>query len=288
MSITLGIGTRGRFDNLKRTVTETLANITRADTRIVILADLDDAPTIDRLEELPESEHLITCVRPREDSRGEKCARVLTVAPADVYIVGHDCASLLTPGWDQHFQDGFELLPDGIGVINAVMANASFPGIQGPTAKWVEKLGYIYNPEYPFWFIDHELDDIARMTGRTMFVDVLYEHQSRRPGKTLRLRHLDFWTRYFDCMTMERRQKAWDILDAPDFIAPYWHKKILKTQCLMVEARSFNINHNVRMNAEAIERDRGEPGEPDAGYMRLLRAAEDKLINLGFAQRVAA
>jgi hypothetical protein len=288
MSITLAIGTRGRFDNLKRTVSETLANVTRDDTRIVVLADLDDAPTIDRLEELPESENLIVCVRPREDSRGEKCDRVLTVAPADVYIVGHDCASLMTPGWDQLFQDGFELLPDGIGVINAVMANASFPGIQGPTAKWVEKLGHIYNHEYPFWFIDHELDDLARMTGRTMFVDVEYEHQARRPGKTLRLRHLEFWTRYFDCMTWERRKKAWDIIDGNDFIAPWWQKKILKSQHVMVEARSLNINHHVRQNAGAIEQQRGEEGEPDDGYMRLLRAAEDKLIDLGFAQRVAA
>jgi hypothetical protein len=288
MSVTLIIATRHRPLELKRTLEETLPNAARVDSVVLICADEDDQETRAILPDLPKDPRLRVSVRPREDSRGEKYDRALTEAPADVYLVGHDCASITSPGWDDKVMEGFHLLPDGIGVINGPMSNASFPGLHGPTAKLVAKLGYIYNHEYPFWFVDHELDDIARIIGRGAFVECTYENRVRRPGKTLRLRHLEFWTRYFDCMTGERRQKAFAILDGGDFCAPPWLKAILKSQAQMVEARSFQINHSVRQSAKAIEAARGEEGEPDAGYLRLLRAAEDKLVRLGFAKRAAA
>ena len=62
--------------------------------------------------------------------------------------------------------------------------NAIEFGYQAPTAGLVAKLGYIYNPEYPFWFVDHELDDICRMIGRYVCVDVDVSTAPLRPSKT--------------------------------------------------------------------------------------------------------
>jgi hypothetical protein len=289
MRLTLIIGTRGRPDALLASVKTTLANVRRGDTRVLLCVDLDDAVTLDALHRLPADERLIVSAKAREDSRGEKCGRAFTEAPADLYAVGHDCTPILTPGFDQIIAQCAETcFPDGIGVVNSPMANASFPIMQTITAKLAQKLGYIYNPAYPFWFIDHELDDIARMLGRNPYVEIEIEHLSTRPAKTLRLRDLDFWTRYMDLTTVERRQLVHAIIDGEDFIAPPHVKAVLKAAHPAIEARSFNINHSVRSQAGIIEAQRGERGPPDPGYQRLKYAAEEKLIAMGVAQRVAA
>lgn len=285
MSLTYIVGTRGRPNELITSVATTFENMVRDDTKMLICVDSDDLATIDVFDRLPLDPRVIVSIKHREDSRGEKCGRALTEAPGSIYMVGHDCNPVLTHGWDQIVYEASGLFPDGIGVVNTRMANASFPVMQGITSKLVEKLGYIYNPEYPFWFIDHEMDDFARMLGRNPYVDVHVEQ--RRPGTTLRLRDVAFWAQYFDAMTLERRAKMHAIIDGDDFIAPGWMKGILKTAHPPIEARSLWINKQVRQTATSIEASRGQQG-PDDGYQRLLHAAEEKLIAMGLATRVAA
>lgn len=277
MSLTINIATRGRPELLLKTANHTYPNISRKDTTLMVSVDDDDQATIDCLAELPQDPRVIVSVAPREESRGEKYDRALTVAPADIYLPAVDCAPFLTPGFDQIIVDAAKVFPDGIGCVYTPMVNASFPGLQAPTAKLVEKLGYIYNHEYPFWFIDHELDDICRMIGRFVFADVHFEPRPWRPGTTIRLRDLEFWTAYFDMMALERRAKARAIINGPDFIAPDWHKKILCNSYQVVEARSKNINSGVRANAATIEAQRGDKNPPDEGYLRAKARAEQKL-----------
>jgi hypothetical protein len=155
------------------------------------------------------------------------------------------------------------------------MANASFPAMQAVTQKWVDVVGYIYNPAYPFWFIDHELDDLCRMTGRYVFSPGFQvEHMSRRPGKTIRLRDLSFWCDYYDLAKFRRRALAHKVIDALD--CPKWQKKVMRTWHAPVEARSDWIHNSIRPNASIIEQQRGEGGEPDPGYLRAFdRARQD-------------
>ena len=160
------------------------------------------------------------------------------------------------------------------------MVNASFPGLQAPTAKLVEKLGWIYNHEYPFWFIDHELDDICRMIGRFVFANVKFEPAPYRPGTTIRLRDLEFWTAYYDLMSIERRAKAREIIMSKDFQSPQWLKEVLANSYQVVESRSRHINAGVRQNAKAIEAQRGDKGPPDEGYLIAKGKAEAKLSEL--------
>lgn len=280
MSLTLIFATRERPNDILRTLAATLPNVEREDTKVLVCADMDDSATCDALFSHADL-RVVLSVEKREDSRGEKYDRALRAAPGSIYLVGHDCAPILTPGFDQIILDKAErCFPDGIGVVNTPMANASFPGLQAMTARFVEKMGYIYSHEYPFWFIDHEIDDIARMIGRDPFVEVEVEIGPRRPGRTLRLRELKFWTTYFNAMTIERRRKAHDIINGDDFLAPQWLKEIALSWHPKTEARSLWINNGVFHDAEAIERDRGEQGEPDEGYRRLRTGAEAKLMRV--------
>lgn len=274
------IATRGRPEKLLETVRHTALNMSRDDTKLLICVDDDDQPTIDALPSLRMCDERITVsVKPREDSRGEKYDRALKEAKADVYLPAVDCAPILTPAWDQKIINVARLYEDGICCVHTPMVNAGGfpPALQAFTAKWVEKIGYIYNYEYPFWFIDHEADDMARLMCRYLPVQIEVSTAPMRPKKTHRLRDLVFWTTYYDEMTLERRKKAHAIVMSEDFQASPVDKLAILNNYVVTEQRSYGINAWVRANAAAIEKDRGEEGPPDPGYLRALKRAETKL-----------
>jgi hypothetical protein len=280
LKLTFNIGARARPEKLLKTVEASLATAVRPDTTFLICLDDDDESMRPILDRFPKDPRILISVKPREDSRGEKYDRCFTEAPADVYLLGVDHSQLLTKGWDQIILDAAALFPDGIGVINGPMNNMSFPKLQAITHKLATMIGHTYNWDYPFWFIDHELDDIARMIGRYVFVDIEIDTTTLRAGnRTQRMRDLKFWTSYFYTFNTYRRELANRIINSPEFIAPDWEKKMLSTWHHPVEARSNFINQEVYNDAENLERDHGANGEPpDPGYIRLMKAAAEKAV----------
>ncbi len=168
------------------------------------------------------------------------------------------------------------------------MCDELVPMLQAPTAKYVEMVGYTYSPEYPFWFVDHEMADMAWMIGRINFADVEVT-QEKRPDNTHRMRDLEFWAKYYEFMALDRRNKARGIINSPDFQAPDWFKEQLSNWHPLVEMRSRARNQRVISNAKAMEADRGEQGPPDEGYIRAKLRAEKRLLDLyNTALRAAA
>jgi hypothetical protein len=286
-TLTMVIATRGRPELLQYTIEETLKHVQDPATHILVCIDSDDPATLRRLEMLPQDDRITYSVKPREDSRGEKYDRALTEAPASVYLPAVDCAPIVTPGWDKIILEKAALFPDGIGVIRTPFINGVFPpALQAVTAGFVERLGYIYNPEYPFWFIDHEIHDIARLIGRYLEAPIEVLTAPTRPAKTIRLRDVAFWATYYDRMAVVRRAKARKIIDALDD-AP--HVKAHLRDCYHgIENEARSINEHVRRNAAAIEAQRGESGPPDEGYLRAKQRAELKLARLFEALKAAA
>lgn len=277
MSLTIIIPTRGRPSLLQRTLETSLPNVKRDDTKILVCADEDDPLTLDCLSMLPKDGRMSISIKPREDSRAEKYDRALIEAPADIYLPTVDCASLLTPGFDDIIVEKAKLFPDGIGCVYTEMANASFPKLQGITARLIEKLGYMYCPDYPFWFIDHDMDDICRMIGRYICTDIVLENASMRTAKTHRLRDLEFWVNFFDLSTPRRIKLAASVVNSPDFDCPAWQKEMVNTWHNVVAARSWYISCGVVGAAKQIEESRGNEGPPDEGYVRLKAKAEIKM-----------
>lgn len=277
MKLTMNIITRGRPTELLNTVQNTLPHVKREDTIMMISVDDDDQLVIDCLGDLPQDDRIKISIKPREDSRGEKYDRALVEHPADLYLAAVDCAPITTPGWDEMMIEAAEKFPDGIGCVYTPMSNYYFPGLQAPTAKLVEKMGWIYNHAYPFWFIDHELDDICRMIGRFSFVDVSFVN-AVRPATTIRMHNLEFWVHYFNAHVAERVGLAHKIIDSPDFMDEPWRKEMLKTQSVITTLRSTLINLNVLEHHKVIEDQRGDrtPIQDDPGYLRILEKAKAK------------
>lgn len=278
MKLTVNMMTRGRPLIAAECIRQTLPNIVRDDTVFMLLVDDDDGPTIDALQKFKDDPRVLLSVKPREDTRGEKYDRALIEAPADVYLPTCDYAPILTKGFDQSVIDAAALFPDGIGVVYSRMGNMTFPNYQGMTARLVEKIGYIYPPWFPFWFIDHWMDDLAHLIGRISYADMYVDHHTLATGKTIGLRDLEFWTWLFDAGKLKRRAQARAIIDGSDFIEPEWRKELLRRHHPLTEQRSFAINQLVRQNIKAIEAIRGGVGgAPDERYERI-KARADLLI----------
>ncbi len=155
-----------------------------------------------------------------------------------------DYAPHATPGFDNAILEAASILPDGIGVIYNHMANLSFPQINAVTHRLTELMGGIYPKLYPYWFVDHHLDVVAKMIDRIVAVDVELD-TSRRPG-TMDAREPGWWATFFDAMAPARRAQAKRIMEAPDYEEPEWRKQMLMSRWHLIEQVSKRANDFLR------------------------------------------
>lgn len=278
MKLTINIATRGRPEIVADTVRRMAPHMALPNTTLLVSIDDDDTPSVNDASRLLVDDRVMVAVAPREDSRGAKYDRALKLAPADVYLLAVDFAPVVTTGFDAMILEAAAQLPDGIGCVGSVHPNGCLQAYQAPTAKMAERLGYLYSHEFPFWFIDHELDDYARMIGRYPLVPIELD-ASRRAAKTIGLRDVAFWATYYDAGTFRRRQKAEDILQV--MTEPEWRKSFARNQWPRIEAMSRAVNDSVRANAASLEASRGGlESAPDERYRRIKLKAEATLLDM--------
>ena len=213
------------------------------------MVDADDTATVDALTKAYAT-RIVIDVREREDTIAEKFNRVLSTE-ADVYLVMVDHTPHITKGFDQKILDAAAVFPDGIGIVYNNLVNASFPSTNAMTRKLVDLMGYMYPPYFPYWFVDHWMDDIARLTDRISFADILTD-SSRKPP-TQEVREPAWWATFYDACYRLRRDIAHRIICSPGFDEPDWRKKILLTRHPLVEFRSRWVNDQLRIIADQLE-----------------------------------
>lgn len=240
MSLTIVLATRNRTGLLQKTLARTLPNVSRSDTRILVMTDADDHNTFN--ETLPKGVERV--IIPRPDSVGEKFNIGVKKAPADVYMAMVDYVAYVTPGFDQKVLDAASVFPDGIGVVYNHLANLSFPWLNAVTHGYVELTGGMYPEIFPYWFVDHWLDDVAKIIDRIAFADIHPKMDFKPPTQVHR--EPMFWATLYDATTDERRRIAHSIIDSPRFIESEWRKKILKTHHPLIEGRSAMLNNMVK------------------------------------------
>ncbi len=274
MKLSIVLATRKRPGMLARTIEETLKHIKRKDTRLMIAADDDDDGTLS-LQDVITDPRVIWSIKPREDSLGGKYNRVLTEAPADVYMVMVDYGPCVTDGFDNKIIEASRVYPDGYSfilghIVSAVDPaqpfNLSFSQVNAVTHKLALKMGGIYPTIFPFWFVDHWFEDLAKQTQRQVFVDVLIDC-SRRPG-TMDKVEPAFWGNVFDWLYLDRRALVQRIINSPDFDETPARKAALLRNHPLVEEWSRGIN-------KQLQGDQGTVDESDERYMRIRQRAID-------------
>lgn len=282
MKLVISLATRGRPDRLVDTISKSVENWTDFNTRMYVQLDQDD-PTIEdtliKLKDIPAflDNLVIPEIRPREDTIGAKWNRALDV-PGDIYLVAADDDAYVTPGYDTKIIEAAKRFPDGCGMIYGHLANLSFSGAVAPTRKLCEMMeGKIFPEYFPYWFVDHWTDDVARIIGRLSFAAIKTDQS--RPGVTQEMREPGWWATWFDAAYLMRRKQAHDIINHPDFAGEPWQKQLLLTHHPLIEVRSRMINQNVRNQNAQLSQWAGNL-KPDERYNRIKQRAIDMVPSL--------
>ncbi len=280
MKLIISLASRGRPQQLLETIGRSIMNWSQDNTVMMVQLDADDGQTLQILNMSaphvwfvgPNGPRVFFDVRPREDTIAAKWNRAMSV-PADVYLVAADDDPYITPGYDGKILEAAQLFPDGIGMVYGHNANASFSGVVAPTAKLVEKLGYIQPEHFPYWFCDHWTDDLARLLGRISFADVRTDQS--KAGKTQEMREPAWWATWFDAAHLLRRKEAFAIINGDDFQETVQTKERLRRLHPRIEFFSQWINNNVRGMGEQMK---WQPQSPlDERYLRVKQKAIDLL-----------
>jgi len=266
MTIAVCIPTRGRPELLKATVDNLLATSTLKSTRIVIGADEDDANIL----RLP-SMKVLTSVKPREDTMGEKWTRCANAVPkADLYVQWCDDTILTTMGWDWIMRDAYKPFGSRAGFLYFAgnIQGALAPGI-AVTRKFIDIAGYFTPPYFPFWWCDTWLDEIARFSGHILHLPI--EGKLLQGGKNTSrgLKEIAFWADFFQKTRWMRKDIAQRILMGD----PRWrHRQMLafwpelEKQLDARDSRCRDPN-----TAAQFEREMGfdPPKDDDPRYLRV-------------------
>lgn len=252
MNLVISMATRGRPEQVVDTIKRSVINWRSPDTIMQVQLDHDDPAPYEALRKANLHERVLLNVQERELTIAAKWNRALTI-PADVYLVVGDDDPYVTEGYDVKILEAAKRFPDGIGMVYGHMANLSFSGSVAPTAGLCKKMGYIQpdHPAFPYWFVDHWTDDLARMIGRISFADICTDQS--KVGKTQEMRELGFWATFFDACYLMRRRQARAIIDSPDFMGEEWHKELLRTHHVLIEERSRTINSCCRADSVRME-----------------------------------
>lgn len=279
MRLVISLATRGRPDRVIDTVTKSVANWTDPNTILIVQADEDDRATVDAFHAAKFGKGVFIAVEPREDTIAQKWNRVVRQeAGADVYLVAADDDPYISPGYDTKIIEAAKRFPDGIGMVYGHLANLSFSGAVAPTRRMCELMGNKIFPEYfPYWFVDHWTDDVARIIGRLSFANLRTDQS--KPGVTQEMREPGWWATWFDAAYLMRRKQAHDIINHPDFIALPYQRELLLTHHPLIEVRSRMINHGVRQQNAQLTQWAGNLPH-DERYMRVKRKAVEMVPHL--------
>lgn len=109
-------------------------------------------------------------------------------ALGEILMYAADDIVFRTANWDGIVNSTFKNIPDGIGFVFGNDGSKVHDGRYGThgfvTKKWVDTLGYVCPPHFSGDYSDTWINDIAKMVGRHIHVDIMTEHLHPDFGKT--------------------------------------------------------------------------------------------------------
>ena len=266
MSVCLCIASRGRPNELHRTIAESLGSSTNGSIHFGVALDDDD-----------DSGYAAGRRGPREHSLGQKYNRAASYArpDADVFVLGVDDAHVDTVGWDDKFIRAASLFPDDVGVIFFGRQDSinQLPDGIAVTRGWINKVGFFCPEYFPFWWHDTWIDELARLTGRYVWADIAWKKHGASEGaaahRTMRIRDVGFWAKFFDDTRSMRVATARRMIE--ESADPAWFKSQklgeMQMMCDLLALR----NSTLRDHGESYERRFGGEETPDDPSHEILK-----------------
>lgn len=262
MTVALCIPTRGKPEMLRIAVEAARKGARLPDTKIVVGFDADDQTKFDTGE--------TDSVAPREDSVGAKYNRLFREVEADIYVQGVDDL-IMSDGWDEALAAA-TTFPDGIGAIYYGRPMGGAPGGFALTKTFLEIIKG-FPEQFPFWWYDTWIHEIANMTGRITWAQIDVQHLNGR-GQTRGCRDIAFWQTFFDELRPSRIVTAANMIH--EMREPEAKKALLYYQLGSIAKALHQSGSNLRdpMEARLIEQQQGHDAPADDRYKRIKSKAE--------------
>jgi glycosyltransferase involved in cell wall biosynthesis len=175
--ISVLLPTRGRPRNIKRLHKSILATADNfRDIELIIAVDDDDKSMDKLLNSPPTNTTIFSCKRQVLSQYWNDCYKK---ANGDILMHCGDDIVFRTKGWDTKVKETFERFPDNIVFIfgnDGSPHNGKFGTHGFIHRKWAETVGYFVPPFFSSDYNDTWLNDVAKMIGRHVHIDILTEH----------------------------------------------------------------------------------------------------------------
>lgn len=175
--ISILLPTRGRPENVTRLIDSALDTASDPkDIEFVIAVDEDDKSMADMLENPPRQTTIFSVSRQVLSKYWNDC---FEKANGDILMHCGDDIIFRTDNWDTVVKDTFNKFEDNIVFVfgnDGSPHNGKFGTHGFIHRKWAETVGYFVPPYFSSDFNDSWLNDVARMIGRHVHIDILTEH----------------------------------------------------------------------------------------------------------------
>ena len=265
MRLTLCIASRGRPVDLLATIAEIDKRIAKPyETTISVALDDDDTSN----PEPPHTRaHLVWSIARREDSLGAKYNRAAANAKADAYVLGADDNIFMADGWDDAIREKMLLFSHGFGFVYFGRLDGTLPTQMAIPRHLLDEQGFLFPENWPFWFHDTWVDEIAHKSGRILWADIPVKELNDR-GKSRGLREVKFWAELFEALRPSREMTAETLSRKYN---PAWLQTQLSQRTDIL--RAFFTNRTFRLrdpgSAHEFERRMSFDAPADERYLRI-------------------
>ncbi|HYD63869.1 hypothetical protein [Azospirillum sp.] len=202
---------------------------------------------------------------------------------SDLFFFIGDEYVMETKAWDLEFDRVFSAYPDGIvlGYVpdTTIIDNGGNEDQQVTlpimTRAWGERVGYFWPDDFPFWWSDTWLDEIALMVGRKAPVRVRV--RSAGKGKTYRFWNAPFWARVFERGFPDRlaaASKLWQAIPGHEGDEEGFFRAV-SVQPLADRFAAYRLSEGIEGILGELTHS-GESGPPSAIYLEAERRAYER------------
>lgn len=269
MTVSVCIPSRGRSELLEKSLAKYIDGSVLPDTVLSVVLDEDDAINY----HIPKSTMVKVNIIPRPDTLGAKWNAAAVAHKADVYVIGADDAAIASPAWDKKLQHAADQFQGDVGVFfYGKIDGVAWPGI-AVTQTYLDVVGRFCPEDFPVWFSDTEIDEIARLSDRILCVDLQVELLQPLGSNSRGIKDVQFWAEYFDRTRPLRRLAAEKIIEQSN--TPPWRAVQLRQRMPHLEQILAQRNSKLRDSVQAaqIEQHFAFDNENSERYQRVKAAA---------------